>query len=336
MTRALRTILLLALVAIVICGGVLLWALQASSSDFAFVPRAAQPTLGAVELQGEQPPPKGAGRVYFTTVGVRHATVWESWFGVDGGELMPEHAVQPEGESDAERARLDTAAMNASQDAAEVVGLRALGYRVTVRPNGVLIVGIDPGAPIAADGGELGDLILEAQRERVTTIESLRGVLADVGLRRPITLGIHRDGKMLSITTKTIPGREDRPILGILPEQGNTIEAPRKVTYEVEGVGGPSAGLAFALQIYSAGKAYANLNGLRVAATGTLSMVGTVGPIGGVGEKAIGAKRAGADVFLVPRANAAAARAAHVGGLRIIPVGSFTDALRALAEVPTR
>jgi PDZ domain-containing protein len=335
MTRALRSILILALVAAIALGAVALWALQAQSSDFAFVPRAAQPTLGAVKLQGEKPPAANAGRLYFTTVGVRHATVWESWFGVgDGGQLVPEHAVQPPGESDEERARLDTEAMGSSQDAAEVVGLRALGYDVTVKPSGVQIAAIDPGAPIAKDGGELGDLILQAQTTRVTTIESLRAVLTTVGVKHRVSLGLHRDGRMLTIDTETIAGRDDKPILGIMPTQANTISSPRTVTYSVEGVGGPSAGLAFALQIYSAGKDYANLHGLRVAATGTLSMTGTVGAIGGVGEKAIGARRAGAEVFLVPTDNAAEARAAHVTGLRIVPVGNFTDALRALAASP--
>jgi PDZ domain-containing protein len=335
MSRALRTVLLLAVVAIVALGAVAIWSLQASSSDFAFVPRAAQPALGAVKLEGEPSPPKGAGRVYFTTIGVRHATVWETWFGVgDGGELVPEHAVRPDGESDKERMRLDAEAMDSSQDAAQVVGLRALGYRVAVRPAGVEVVGIDPAAPLAQDGGELGDLILRADETPITTITSLRDALVVVGADRPVTLGIHRDGSMLRVETETMAGDANRPILGILPQQANTISSPRKVTYAVEGIGGPSAGLAFALEIYSAGKGYENLRGYRIAATGTLSMVGTVGPIGGVAEKVIGARRVGADVFLVPTANAAAARAAEVKGLTIIPVQSFTDALAAIAALP--
>jgi PDZ domain-containing protein len=63
-------------------------------------------------------------------------------------------------------------------------------------------------------------------------------------------------------------------------------------------------------------------------------MTGTVGPIGGIAEKAIGARRAGADVFLVPKRNAAEARAAGVKDLEIIPVENFTDALRELATIP--
>lgn len=332
MTRALRSLLLLGLVGLAAVGGVLLWASQAGSDDFAFVPQAAQPAIGVVELDGAPDPPAGAGRVYFTTVGVRHATVWETWFGVDGGALVPEHAVQPDGESDEERARMDTLAMDDSQQNAEVVALRALGYQVAVRPAGVIIAGLDREAPIASSGARLGDVILSVDRGATRAIDDLRTAVRRAGVDATVDLGLHRDGKLLTVAARTIASEQSgKAILGILPAQAHAVVAPRTVTYSVDGVGGPSAGLAFALQIYSAGKGYANLHGLRVAATGTLSMVGTVGPIGGVGEKAVGARRAGATVFLVPRANAAEARAAQVRGLRIIPVESFSDALRALA-----
>ena len=335
MKRVLRLILVGAIISMLAVSGVSVWALQAESADFAFVPRAAQPTLGAVKLEDEKLPPKDAGRVFFTTIGVRHATVWETWFGVGGGgELVPEHAVRPDGESDQERTRLDAEAMDSSQDAATVVGLRALGYPVEVEAVGVQIAGMDASTPIAKDGAELGDLILKAAQRPVTTVASLRTIIADVGADRPVALDVHRNGDVRTIDTATIAGTNGRPVLGIRPAQANTINAPRQVTYAIEGVGGPSAGLAFALQIYSAGKGYANLHGLRVAATGSLSMAGTVGPIGGVAEKAIGARRAGADIFLVPKANAAAARAAGVQDLTIIPVENFTQALRAIAETP--
>lgn len=333
--RMFRTLLLLGIVGLVALGGVALWAVQADSEDFAFVPQAAQPAIGVVELEDAAAPPAGAGRVYFTTVGVRHATVWETWFGVDGGKLVPEHAIQPDGESDSDRARMDTIAMDDSQQAAEVVALRALGYRVQVRPAGVVIAGIDREAPIASSGATLGDLILSTDGRRTLETEALRDAVRRAGIGTVVDLGLHRDGKVLTVAVKTIRSeRTGKAILGILPAQAHAVEAPRKVTYSVKGIGGPSAGLAFALQIYSAGRGYANLHGLKVAATGTLSMSGTVGAIGGVGEKAVGAKRAGAEVFLVPRGNAAEARAAGVAGLRIVPVESFTDALRALAVAP--
>ena len=331
MQRALRTILLIGIVALAVAGGASVWALQAESDDFAFVPRAAQSTAGVVRLEGAAPPPADAGRIYFTTIGVRRATVWETWFGVDGGELVPEHAIQPHGETDEERARLDALAMDGSQEAAEVVGLRALGERVDVRPTGVVVAALAPDAPAAKAGLELGDVILAIDREPVTTIAALRARLRAAGVGARVDLGVHRDGRMLTIAARTFASpRDGAPVLGIVPQQANLVDASRSVTFAIDGVGGPSAGLAFALQIYTAGKGYANLGGLRVAATGTLDMDGRVGPIGGAGEKAIGARRAGAELLLVPDGNAAEARAAHVPGLRIAAVGSFAEALRAI------
>ena len=146
---------------------------------------------------------------------------------------------------------------------------------------------------------------------------------------------LHRAGEMETVTTQTIKGPKNTPMLGIVPSEASVVESTRKVTYSIEGVGGPSAGLAFALQIYSAGKGYANLKGLRVAATGTLNMQGTVGPIGGAGEKAIGAGRVDADLFLVPMANVADARADAPNGVRVIGVNNFTDALQAINSAAT-
>ena len=331
MPRILRLLLISAVVAAVATGGLLIWSLQAESSDFAFVPRAAAPTLGIVTISGQAEPPKGAGSVYYSTVGVRHATVFETWFGVaDGGELIPNHALLGPGESETDRARLDTVSMDSSQDAATVVGLRALGAPVTVKPVGVRIVGIEPTAPIATSGVEIGDIILNVNNERVNTTDELRAALKTVGADQPVSLTVHHSGEMKVITTQTIKGNNGAVMLGVVPTEATSILSPRKVNFTLEGVGGPSAGLAFALQIYSAGKGYTNLHGLKVATTGTLTMEGTVGPIGGAGEKAIGAGRVGADLFLVPKDNVAEARAGAPRGVKVVGVNNFTDALHAI------
>ncbi|MSO46807.1 MAG: PDZ domain-containing protein [Thermoleophilia bacterium] len=330
-----------ALVTLVVTGGVLLWSLQANSEDFAFVPRAAVPTIGVVSLEGQESPPKGAGSVYFSTIGVRHATLYETWFGVgDGGELIPNHALLEPGESEEDHSRLDTVAMDSSQTAAKVVGLRALGVPISVKAEGVRIVGIDPQAPIATSGAELGDLILAINDTRVTTTPQLRGALTRIGADTAITLEVRRGKETDTVSTRTISTRtiknaQGGVILGIVPSEAMLITTPREVTFSVEGVGGPSAGLAFALQIYSAGKNYQDLRGLRVAATGTLSMEGAVGPIGGATQKAIGAGRVDADLFLVPMENVAEARQSAPSGVEVVGVATFTDALRAIAHART-
>jgi len=108
------------------------------------------------------------------------------------------------------------------------------------------------------------------------------------------------------------------------------------VQIDAGNVGGPSAGLAFALQVMEAlGKDVDH--GYRVAATGTIALDGSVGAIGGVKQKTFGAREAHVDVFLVPAAgdNAADARR-YAHGLRIIAVKSFPQALRVLATLPEK
>lgn len=335
MPRSLKAVLTLAAVLLAIVAGTLVWALSAQSDDFAFVPRAAQPALGAVTLEDQPTAPKGAGSVWFSTVGVRHATIWETWFGIDGGgELVPRHALISPGESEEDRSRLEAVSMDASQVNAEIVALRALGEEVDVRADGVRIVGIDPTAPIRADGAQLGDVIVAVDGVPVVTTAALRAAVARAGADAPIALELRRPHAEdpVAIATTTLRGPTGEALLGIVPSEARTVATERSVEYAVDGVGGPSAGLAFALQIYSAGKDYANLGGLKVAATGTLSEVGKVGSIGGAAQKAIGAGRVDADIFLVPRANYAAAAAAAPAGVDVVAVSSFEDALAAIAR----
>lgn len=332
MPRILKAILIVAAVLVMAVVGTLVWSLSAQSSDFAFVPRAAQPALPVVTLEGQKPPPDGAGSVYFSTVGVRRATLYETWFGVDdGGELVPEHAILSPGETDADRARLEKMSMGASQQAAEIVALRALGYDVEIEPAGVRVIGIDPKAPALDDGIELGDVILAVGSTPIRTTQQLRDALTAIGPDRPVSLRIHRDADFEQIATRTMRGPTGKALLGIVPSQARLIDTPREVRYSVEGVGGPSAGLSFALQIYSAGKDYADLRGLKVAATGSIDEDGKVGSIGGAAQKAIGAGRVDADLFLVPAANAAEAKAAAPAGVRVVAVRTFDEALAAIA-----
>jgi PDZ domain-containing protein len=97
-------------------------------------------------------------------------------------------------------------------------------------------------------------------------------------------------------------------------------------------VGGPSAGLAFALEV--AEKLGHDVDhGHKVAATGEMCLDGSVAPVGGLKQKTIGARRAGAEVFLVPAGENAQEARHYAGDMRIIPVNSFRQALRALATL---
>jgi PDZ domain-containing protein len=123
--------------------------------------------------------------------------------------------------------------------------------------------------------------------------------------------------------------------VGIQVEQFADIELPIDVEIDLGGVGGPSAGLAFALDIIEELRGNVD-RGLEVAATGELELDGGVLPVGGVKQKVIGARRTGADVFLVPAGDNAETARRHAGNLRVVPVESFRQALRVLATLPRK
>jgi PDZ domain-containing protein len=116
----------------------------------------------------------------------------------------------------------------------------------------------------------------------------------------------------------------------VFVSQEADIELPVDVTIDSGSIGGPSAGLPFALEILE--KLGRDVDhGLNVAATGEIELDGTVAPVGGLKQKTIGAKKAGVDVFLVPAGDNAQEARRYANGLKIVPVKSFQQALRALA-----
>jgi PDZ domain-containing protein len=151
----------------------------------------------------------------------------------------------------------------------------------------------------------------------------------------PIDLTV-RDGnrtRELHTTLTRDPQERDRAIVGVLgvhdaPPKANL---PVRVTITPRGLGrGPSAGLAFTLEVYDVLSGQHLAKGRKIAVTGTIDLAGEVGPIGGVRQKVLGAVRRRADLVLVPEANAADARAAAHGRIKVIAVTSFREALTAL------
>ena len=136
-----------------------------------------------------------------------------------------------------------------------------------------------------------------------------------------------------SVRTIPDPHLKGRALLGVNPDQAVSIKLPLRIRVEIGGVGGSSAGLAFALELLQ--KLGRDVErGHRIAATGALGLDGSIGEIGGVKQKTIGAREAHVDVFLVPAGPNAREARRYANGLRIIPVKTFPQALRALATLP--
>ena len=244
---------------------------------------------------------------------------------------MPASEIVPPGTTSNAVQQAELREMSTSQRVAAAVALRRLDYHVVARPNGVIVNAIDLGTH-APGKLQPADVIFSVDGTPTPTVAKLRSVLAGVEPGDPVTLHVHRGARSVTLRIRTVDD-QGRAIVGFEPAQSAHIALPFPVSIDAHGIGGPSAGLAFALEVLEQ-LGHDVAHGHRVAATGEMALDGTVGPIGGVKQKTYGAREAKADVFLVPAgANARVARR-YAGSLRIIPVRSFAQALHALATLP--
>src|SRR5688572_25606795 len=306
-----------------------LWWLPAD--DYLFVPDRAKPLADKVEVEGGRT--SAQGDVYYVDLFVRRIRLLEQilpFTRPEGATFVSQEVLAPTGETDAERDRQNAADMERSEQTAAVVALRELGYDVSATPRGILVTTVSPDVPAAA-ALDPGDVIVAVGATPVTTPTELR---AQIGRRKPgddVALTVRRGDESHEVTIETIASPDDpsKAIIGILVDQDARIELPFDVDIDLGRVGGPSAGLPFALEIArQLGRDVTR--GCRIAATGALALDGTVIPIGGVKQKTIGARRADVDYFLVPAGENAEDAEENAGDLEVIPVESFQQALRTL------
>jgi Lon-like protease len=248
------------------------------------------------------------------------------WFD-DDVAVLPYRAMYPE-PSTAEQERAESAAqMVNSQDTAVAVALTELGYDL---PTYAEVTGITPGGP-SAKLLKPRDRILSIAGEPVEDVEDVFRLVAELEVGEPATVEVRRGGedRRVEVTPMAAPGEPDRALLGILV--GTGYEFPFEVNVGIdETIGGPSAGLMFALSVYDVLTPGALLDGRVVAGTGSIGPDGAVGPIGGIRQKIVGAEESGADVFLVPPANCAAAVGAPVDDIELVRAETFSSALDSL------
>jgi len=308
------------------------------SNSYLLLPDRAKPLDERVDVPGEKPS-DDAGEIYYVDVIVRKASLLEkhvSRLRPDGADLVPEHAIVPPGTDYGDRRRQNLRQMDRSQEVAAAVALRELGYDVKADPAGALVVAVAPDAP--ADGKlEPTEVIVAVDGSSVETPEDLRRLIAKHEIGETVRLRVRAGSTARTVRLGTIesPVEQGRPIIGVQVEQAAEIRLPLDVEIDLGGVGGPSAGLAFALEIVEALGSDVD-RGYEVAATGEIELDGGVAPVGGVKQKTIGARRAGIDVFLVPAGDNAEVAQRHARGLRIIPVDNFQQALRRLETLPQK
>lgn len=308
------------------------------SSDYLLLPGRAEPVDPLVTIKGEKDSKDGGG-IYYIAAIIRKAKLFEQLFpGIhEGATLVPGKQLNPPGVNDRERRREDLREMARSQDVAAALALRELGYKVTIRASGALIADVLSGSPAARAGLKPTDVVVAVDGRPVGKTRDLRRLLTAHRTGDTVALTVRSATGLRKVKVRTVadPHRGGRPVIGVIVLQATHVKLPFPVRIDAGAIGGPSAGLAFALDVMEELGRDVD-RGYRVAATGELEPDGTVIPIGAVKQKMIGVRRAKVDVFLVPAGDNAQEARKHAGGVRIVPVHSLQQALQALATLPPK
>lgn len=267
-----------------------------------------------VQVEGEETYPT-EGRLELTTVSVtgpgQELTLAEAisaWFDRTRAVYPRDVVYEPE-QSEEEVETESSVQMVSSQDTAIAAALGELGHEL---PMVTEVMAVTKGSP-AQGKLETRDKILSVNGTEITDTASVTEAVQESGVGGEAEFVIRRDGRTrtVTITTRAAEDDPDRAIVGVVV--GGGFEFPFDVSVNIsEDIGGPSAGLIFALAVYDTLTPGALTEGLNVAGTGTITADGDVGPIGGIQQKIVAAADSGADLFLVPPDNCDAALGAEV------------------------
>ena len=254
-------------------------------------------------------------------------TVAAAW--LDPSEaVVPLESVFPANETTEDRDEANQVAMVNSQQDAIAAALTSLDYEY---PSELSVVSLADDAP-AAGIIEPNDLIESVNGESVADIDALREALKASGTEQPATIGLNRDGDDLSVDVTPVD-LNGAAVLGINVK--SDYRFPFDVEIQLDKVGGPSAGMMFALGIIDKLTPGSIQGGEDVAGTGTINQAGTVGPIGGIRQKLFGAERAGAKWFLAPADNCDEVTGHIPDGLTVFAVKTLDESLAALDAIRT-
>ena len=302
----------------------------------AFLPGTAIATSGRVEAEGiDLFDPEG--EILLLTVAIDSDLTVLDWIMSsldDAVDLRSRESVYGD-RTDTQQREHNRHLMDSSKDIATIVALEHLGVHAADF-TGVLFLETVPGGP--ADGLlEVTDVILSINGEPVTTVDSLRAVLSQLepGQTAVVTVENSETDELrdVEMTLGTHPD-SGGPYIGVsgVTERVRRSPLPFDVDISSGAVGGPSAGLAFTLVVLDVLSQGELTGGKRVAVTGSIRLDGSVGDVGGVTQKAVAARHAGASLMIVPEASADEARSG-AGDVPVVGVENLKDALQALAGV---
>lgn len=271
------------------------------------------------------------GSLYMTTVysdmDVRLAELVQAQLG-GTGQVLPKKDVLPPTMSAADYSHLVLDMMEESKTVAKIVALQKLGYDVKASGEGARVEELLPGNKAEGVLAQ-GDIVVSANGQDIQVASDLVNLVRRQKPGDTVSMKVKRGSDSFDsvVGTKESDTEPGIAVVGILIKTYNFGQKlPVQIDIDSENIGGPSAGLMFTLGIMDAMTPGGITAGHKVAGTGTMSLDGSVGPIGGVSQKVVGAEQSGAEYFLAPADNFEAAKqAAH--RIKVIQVATVDDAI---------
>jgi Lon-like protease len=291
---------------------------------------------------------EGKGSFMLTTVRMGRANIYSYVEAklFDYVELYPIEAILQETETQDEYNARQLHAMAGSKLNAIEVAYKKAGYPVEYEYKGVYVVQVVPDMP--AEGKlRAGDRIIMVDGQEFDSSENFIEYVGKKKTDEQIELTIKRNGKTKTVIVTVKPFKEDpkKIGIGISLVDDKDIRVNPNVTVKTDEIGGPSAGLMFALEIYDQLMEEDFTKGYQIAGTGTIDSKGAVGPIGGIDQKIVAADKAGAEIFFAPNEkgssdsnyNLAVKTANEIDSkMKIVPVDLIDDAINYLQHLPMK
>jgi len=260
----------------------------------------------------------------------------------DSYDLYPREVILPDGVTPQELSEISIQNMRTSENVAIAVALKNVGYEIESKGDGVAVVGLLEDSPVK-DKLKKGDLINSINNTDIFSATEFISTLRTYSIGETVSIGLLReiDGIKEQIYIKTTliehVEYEGEPMVGFLATTVNErFDFPFEIDIKTGNVGGPSAGLMMALNVYNNLIPEDITNSKIIAGTGTIEIDGSVGPVGGIKQKIIAAKRAGAELILVPVANFEEAQPFETDKTAIVAVDSFDEALAVISQYSSR
>lgn len=296
-----------------------------------------------ITVEGAPVYPTGEGELRLTTVsvsggpetGVMLFDVIRGWLRTDA-QVVPRSVQFPPGQDSEQLSEYQKRQMAASQEHATAAALQELGFELDMTLRVAELMEEYPAADYLQVDDVLRAITVDGTRHDLLTFAQLTDLLQQSAPGTELQIEVERDGEITSVTfpTSERPEGDTTPgsLLGVWVFT-ELDDLPVDVSFDIDRIGGPSAGMMFALGIVDLMTPGELTGGMTVAGTGTVSIDGNIGPIGGIAQKMHGAVRDGATWFLAPASNCAEVLGNEPRGLQVAAVETLDEAVTALEAI---